>query len=246
MTNVKKYLGTVLACFMVLSAILPAQGQESEYALLIVGDSASAEMLREEKVLIDKIAAQIRQSPQQVVKVFSYHFDKANERTYCERRLNVLAEDLLFVGVVRLNEAGSPVKVIYRIDRINNPERAAKDVLARAFELKMENVQTVAVTPPATPPTTPPDNGTTTSVASAGPGFRVQLGVYAQREFADRDVNQASAANLEASILEIAGEDGDTLYKVWSPIMVEEQNAEELAEKFREAGFTEAFVTKVE
>ena len=55
-----------------------------------------------------------------------------------------------------------------------------------------------------------------------------------------------AVAELDASIVEAAGPDGDVLYKVLSPVMVERANADTLLEKFKEAGFEEAFLTRSE
>ncbi len=122
------------------------------YAILIVGDESDKEMLRREKVLIQEMAKVIKGlrakgAIKGKLAIYSYHFNKVREKAYCERRLDILKEDLLFVGVVELQNR-VPRRVVYRIDRINNPPRAAKDVVGRASELILP---TVAVQPSPSP-----------------------------------------------------------------------------------------------
>ena len=102
------------ALLLVVSLMLPVQSQtaEQDYAILIVGDEGTAEMLRQEKVLINEMAKLIRnQSPDQRLPIYSYHFNKERERAYCENKLNVLSEDLLFVGIVQLKDK-VPLKAV--------------------------------------------------------------------------------------------------------------------------------------
>lgn len=233
------------AFVLAIGLFLPAQSQSnSDYAILIVGDEGTAEMLREEKVLINEMAKLIReQSPDQRLPIYSYHFNKERERAYCENKLNVLSEDLLFVGVVKLKNK-VPLKVVYRVDRINNPARAAGDILARAEEILAESSpQPVATSTPTT--SASPAVSETPQPATDGEGFRIQLGSFAQLKYAQDKVSEAVRAELEVAIIESQGPDGDTLYKVLSPLVSDRTQADELLEKFHEAGFEEAFLTRV-
>lgn len=231
---------TLMACWSL--AVVPARAQEPAYAILIVGDEGDAEMLRVEKVLINEMAKRIRsESSAEKLPVFSYHFNKERERAYCENKLNVLAEDLLFVGVVTL-ENKVPQKVVYRIDRISNAPRAAKDVLERAEELSgAPSSPVVEPSPPANPPVTPP--GPTTGADEDG--FRVQLGSFTLRNYADERKAEAEKAGFQVSVVETTGPDGDVLFKVLSqPLKVRSQADEALA-KFKAAGFDQAFLVRL-
>jgi hypothetical protein len=232
------------ALLLVVSLVLPVQSQtaEQDYAILIVGDEGTAEMLRQEKVLINEMAKLIRnQSPDQRLPIYSYHFNKERERAYCENKLNVLSEDLLFVGIVQLKDK-VPLKVVYRVDRINNPARAANDILARAEEILVQANPTVTITP--SPSSTPDITEPPQPPVEEGDGFRIQLGSFAQLKYAQDKVAEATRAELEVAIIESKGPDGDPLYKVLSPILTERSQADELLEKFHEKGFEEAFLTR--
>lgn len=238
-------VGLVLLAAFCLPGLAQAQASP-DYAILIVGDEGTAEMLREEKVLINEMAKRIRQqSPDQRLPIYSYHFNKERERAYCENKLNVLSEDLLFVGIVKLKNK-VPLKVVYRIDRISNPGRAAKDILVRAEEILAEQnpVQVVNPNPSPSPSETPDVD--TPDTTSEGSGFRIQLGSFAQLKYAEDKVAEVTRAELEASITETQGPDGDTLYKVLSPLVSERASADQLLEKFHEAGFDEAFLTRAQ
>lgn len=224
-------------------AIAPARAQEPAYAILIVGDEGDAEMLRVEKILINEMAKRIRsESSAEKLPVFSYHFNKERERAYCENKLNVLAEDLLFVGVVTL-ENKVPQKVAYRIDRIVNAPRAAKDVLERAEELSgVPSAPTVDPIPPSNPPNTANPNPAT---AEDEDGFRVQLGSFTLKNYADDRKAEAEKAGFQVAVIETKGPDGDTLYKVLSPAFKARTQADEQLAKYKAAGFEQAFLVRL-
>lgn len=71
----------------------------SDFAILIVGDESDGEMLRKEKVLIQEMAKSIRK--QNKVPIYSYHFNKEREKL---KELDILKEDLLFIGLVSLKD----------------------------------------------------------------------------------------------------------------------------------------------
>lgn len=229
-------------------AITPVQAQNPAYAVLIVGDEGDAEMLRTEKVLINEMAKQIRnEADGEAMPIYSYHFNKERERAYCENKLNVLAEDLLFVGIVTLvNKV--PTKVVYRIDRIVNASRAAKDVLDRADELledskpKTTTVVPVAPNPPAQQPTataTPP--ASSAKSAAVEEGFRVQLGSFTSKANADDCKADAERAGFSVQVVEAKGPNGNTVYKVLSQVLKDRAAADEQLAKLKSAGFENAF-----
>ena len=252
--------GIFLALMLVLASqfmAVSAQPAEGSYAVLIVGDEGDAEMLRREKVLISEMGKLIRAGSQtEKLPIYSYHFNKERERAYCENKLNVLAEDLLFVGIVSLDNK-VPMKVVYRVDRIVNPSRAAKDVLSRAGEIVGENderpavVKPTAPTPPVQPtlPTQPPAQPSSgvsepSATANAGEGFRVQLGSFTLVNYAEDRKVDAKKAGFDVSIVETVGPDGDTIYKVLSPLYKVRAQADEALAKYKTAGFDQAFLTR--
>ena len=227
----------LLACWSLAAA--PVRAQEPAYAILIVGDEGDAEMLRVEKILINEMAKRIRsESSAEKLPVFSYHFNKERERAYCENKLNVLAEDLLFVGVVTL-ENKVPQKVAYRIDRIVNAPRAAKDVLERAEELSdVPSAPTVDPIPPNTANPNPP-------TSEDEDGFRVQLGSFTLKNYADDRKAEAEKAGFQVAVIETKGPDGDTLYKVLSPAFKVRTQADEQLAKYKAAGFEQSFLVRL-
>lgn len=241
---------TLLGCLLtgVLLAPVRAQASSPAYAVLIVGDEGDAEMLRVEKVLINEMAKRLRGelSPERLP-VFSYHFNKERERAYCENKLNVLAEDLLFVGVVTLDNK-VPLKVVYRIDRIKNAPRAAKDVLERAEELlggptgPPKAIPITPVVPPASPDA---PAGEDTDASDGQEAYRVQLGSFTSRNYADDRKGDAQKAGLEVEVVETKGPDGDVIYKVLSPTVKVRSQADEALAKFKSSGFDQAFLTRV-
>jgi len=125
----------------------PAAGapEAADLGILIVGDETKATMLRDEKTLIAEITRLIvgkadseadrdRYAHARELQVYSYHFNQAPERQHCEKKLNILAEDLLFVGIVELKDR-IPRRVLYRLDRIVSARRSATDIMTRAEEM---------------------------------------------------------------------------------------------------------------
>lgn len=246
MVQKTRRLLTALMTLLIFGALVPialAQEEgEKEYAILIVGDAGDAEMVKREDVLISEMAKLIRaQDADQRLPIYSYHFNKERERAYCENRLNVLSEDLLFVGIVTLKNK-VPLKVVYRIDRIVNPSRGAKDVLGRAEELQADDQGTGVETPEVTPsPSETPDLNIVPE-SSVKEGFRVQIGSFLQPDGAAKRKAEAEEAGLEVVVIEARGPDGDLLYKVVSPVQSGREAAEELLASFKEAGYERAIV----
>lgn len=176
--------------------------KNSGYAVLIVGDESKPDMVRSEKELISEITKLLAEKDEKGaykynrarsgMQVFSYHINHDREKQFCEKKLNILGEDLLFLGVIVLNDR-LPSKVIYRIDRIVNEKRAAADVFSYAENLlasgalpvpsvskaqttttktetssasQSSNVKTPAVKPSVKAPSTAPASSTVRSSAS--------------------------------------------------------------------------------
>lgn len=225
---------------------------QNPYAILIVGNKGHAEMVRREQVLIAQMGKTLRrQSEDKRLQIFSYHFDQTRERAYCEKQLNVLAEDLLFVGIVLVERRGQssvPRKVVYRIDRINNPARAAKDVLARAEELEAELVQTQPVTPVPQPQPQPQASETPTispaPTKKMEPGWRIQLGSFSQLKYAEEQAAELEGIGYEASINR-ANNDSAALFKVTIGPFEDKAAASKALDELKTKGFEQAFLVEV-
>lgn len=246
MNKLQIFLATFLLGVVFLAAP-PSHSQTGRnYAILIVGDEGDAESSRREKVLISEIAKTVRKTNASAkLPLLSYHFNKERERVYCEKKLNVLKEDLLFVGVVRL-ENNVPRKIDYRIDRIVNPARAAEDVLARYQELVDEARPKAIEIPPVNPSPSPSQTpAVAPSVSnSTKPGWRIQLGSFSQLKYAEEQAAELEAIGYEANIGRTAS--GDTaLFKVTVGPFEDRQSAAEALQTLKEKGFEQGFLVEV-
>ncbi len=254
-----------------------SETESEDYAVLIVGDENDAEMLRREKILIEEFGKRIRGQDSEVKLLFySYHFNKERERAYCENKLNVLGEDLLFVGIVKLQDR-VPQDVVYRIDRIANPARAAKDVLERAMEMigveepaqqeerdpadpttetSEPSERTEATEPDEKPEATEdevPRQPTETtpdpgqgSTAAAGSGFRVQFGAFSQLKHAEDQQAKAARGGLQVKVAPSKNSTGVQVYRVVSDRFSSKNEAESFLARAKEAGLTEAIIVRGE
>lgn len=248
----------------------PAQEKapDAKLAILIVGDEANTEMLREEKALIAEMTRLLagtgggegtKYPHVKTLQVYSYHFNQPRERQYCEKKLNILAEDLLFVGLVELKDK-LPRRVVYRLDRIARPSRAAADILTRAEEVLAP--ETVADGPdespspaastspkpaaspsaspkPAASPTAPPR---TTGVSAA---WCIQAGSYSELQNAQDLVGKLKEKGYDPRIEE-STRNGATLFRVYVGSYPNRQEAQSALEKMKADGFDKAFVATPE
>lgn len=213
-----------------------------EYAILIVGDESNAELLRREKILIQEMAKQIKKQPR--LPIYSYHFNKERERSYCEKRLGVLKEDLLFVGIVSLADK-VPQKIVYRLDRIVTPARAARDIVTRAEELVGEEAPPVSPSPsPTADPSPSPSPDAAPRTTGEGGRFRVQLGVFTQQKFAQDLVDQLKAKGYEARLERQVQEDKES-FKVWVGSFKTREDAQQANTELQADGFEKGFVLEV-
>jgi septal ring-binding cell division protein DamX len=221
-----------------------AQSEAADnYAILIVGDESNAELLRREKVLIQEMAKNIKK--QQKLPIYSYHFNKERERTYCEKKLGVLREDLLFVGIVALTDK-VPRKIEYRLDRIVSPARAAKDIVTRAEELTAEEAPQVSPSPSQTPELTPspsPSPGGEVAPGMSAGRFRVQLGVFTQQKFAQDLVDQLKAKGYEARFEKVTS-DAKESFKVWVGSFQTKEDAQQANTELQADGFEKGFIVE--
>jgi cell division septation protein DedD len=229
--------GAALVASSALSqAQQPDPAATADYAILIVGDESDANVLLKEKVLIQEMAKSLKKPYR--LPIYSYHFNKERERTYCEKKLNVLKEDLLFIGLVSLKDR-VPRKIVFRIDRIVTPSRAAAEIVARADELSPE-------TPSASPsPSDTPTASPSPSASPGGPGrFRVQLGVFAQQKSAQDLFDQLKAKGYEGKIEKISGDGGKDNFKVWVGSFQTREDAQQATTELQADGFAKGFVVE--
>ena len=147
-----------------------------------------------------------------------------------------------------------PRKVVYRIDRINNPARAAKDVLQRAKELEAELSPAPAPDASKTPQvsTTPQPQETPTvspapkNESQLAPGWRIQLGSFSQLKYAEEQSAELEGIGYEASINR-ANDFGNSLSSKsrWDPFENKEAAAKAL-EELKEKGFEQAFLVEIQ
>lgn len=240
-------LALMVAISMLALAALQAQeaATPDELAILIVGTEENAEMMRQEGVLIEEVRRQLRTWPaDKRPPVFSYHFNKKKERAYCEQKLNILVEDLVFVGIVKL-EKKVPRKVVYRIDRLVNPARSATELLERAQE--MLGVDLTA-TPSASPSASPTASPSPSPSPSASPSpdepearWRIQLGVFGQRKNAEELVAKLREKGHVATIM-AAVEEGASVYKVQIGPFANRQEALTAVDALKAQSFQQAFL----
>ncbi len=235
-------LALMVAISMLALATLQAQEASTpdELAILIVGTEENAEMMRQENVLIEEVRRQLRTWPaDKRPPVFSYHFNKKKERAYCEQKLNILVEDLVFVGIVRL-EKKVPRKVVYRIDRLVNPARSATELLERAQEMLGVNLTPSPSPSPGTP------SPSATPSASPSPDepearWRIQLGVFGQRKNAEELVAKLREKGHVATIM-AAVEEGASVYKVQIGPFANRQEALTAVDALKAQSFQQAFL----
>ena len=215
----------------------------NDFAILIVGDESDAEMLRKEKVLIQEMAKSLKK--QNKVAIYSYHFNKERERTYCEKKLNVLKEDLLFIGLVSLKDH-VPRKVIYRIDRIVSPARASTDILSRSEDILTslnpagDGTPAAPSTPASINPATPPSPSVKSSENSR---WKVQLGVFTQQKSAQDLIDSLKQKGYEGH-LDKAPSASTPVFKVWVGTFSTKEDAQQTNTEMRADGFEKGFVVE--
>lgn len=215
----------------------------ADYAILIVGDESDAEILRKEKVLIQEMAKSLKK--QSRLPIYSYHFNKERERSYCEKKLNVIREDLLFIGIVSLKDR-VPRKIVYRLDRIITPSRAAAEIINRADEL-LAGDGTTSPSPSVTPdPSTSPSASPSAS-PSPGPSggrFRVQLAVFTQQKTAQELVDRLKTKGYESKFEKMPGDGGKEVFKVWVGTFQTKEDAQQASTELLADGFEKGFVVE--
>lgn len=237
----------MVACLMVvLSGLAYA---ESNIAILVVGDNSKTAVVKSEKSLIDNMIKELqKQKPKVQPKVYSYHLDKDQDRNYCKKVLDILPEDALFVGLVQM-DGKNPTEVLYRLDRIVSPPRAAADIMKR-FELFATNSypglstkkSTTSSTPPSAPvkKDRPVKKATKAPSSSQGHGWSVQVGSYTEVKYADVASKRLSSLGLDVRTESVVI-GGRRLYKVMVGNYASRKDAQEVLPQLKEEGFKDAF-----
>ena len=235
--------------FLILCLLLSGfSWAETGHAILIVGTGKSnAEMVRKEKALVSHLSSKLPANLRANWKVWSYHFENQRERAYCEKKLNILAEDLLFVGIVQ-HENSVPKRVVYRVDRVVTPSRAARFVAEWIQEMH------TASAPQPQPRTQPQPQSTPTtertpSISPApttemDPGWRIQLGSFSQLKYAEEQVSELEGIGYEASINRDNGGE-NPLFKVTVGPFKGQDEASKALDELKQKGFDKAFLVEV-
>ncbi|MBQ7528994.1 SPOR domain-containing protein [bacterium] len=185
-TDLWRGLSAALSALVICAAVSVGVGQnaslaagadskvaDNNYAVLIVGDESNTEMKQAEKELISEITKALLEKDSKGaykyaksrsgMQVFSYHLNHDREKQFCEKKLNIIGEDLLFVGIISLNNR-LPERVIYRIDRVAGTRRAAVNIFDYAENLLANGPATSVASSSAT--TTAKTTGATSTTTS--------------------------------------------------------------------------------
>lgn len=237
--------------------------KNSGYAVLIVGDESKPDMVRSEKELISEITKLLAEKDEKGaykynrarsgMQVFSYHINHDREKQFCEKKLNILGEDLLFLGVIALNDR-LPSKVIYRIDRIVNEKRAAADVFSYAENLLASGslpVPSVSKAQTVTKTETSSTTQTSSTKASSTKAPTVKPSVKAPATSAPASSTVRSSASVKAPA--VSSSQAPTSSKKYAPVpegkylscqvgaFSNEVNAKELVDSLKAKGYEAAY-----
>jgi hypothetical protein len=105
-------------------------------AILVVGNKHNAAMDALEVETIKALAANRTRYglAREDLPIIAYHFDKPEEKKYCEKALDIKPDDLLFVGIVK-RENNVARKVIYRAKVAKSPTDAANAIMGKVAAL---------------------------------------------------------------------------------------------------------------
>lgn len=134
--NLRPAMFALTALFLGSCALLgpaPAAAAGKDIAVLVVGKGNDADLAARERMVVDQLTRARSQKgwSHKVLPIYSYHFDKTVERTYCEERLKVKASELVVVGLVEL-ESGVPVRFIERDSDVRHAAQTASTLMDRA------------------------------------------------------------------------------------------------------------------
>lgn len=110
-----------------------AMAQSKGYAILVVGNTRNAvmtELENQAKELLKSMRDRL-ELDESALPVISYHFEKSDERAYCEDTLGIKSGHLLFVGLVEQNDLVVR-KVLLPVNKVTDPKGAAIYVMSAA------------------------------------------------------------------------------------------------------------------
>ena len=127
----------LVAMVGILAVTRQVRAQESHrsLAILVVGDQRAGMLTMRELALYPRLAAWRARAhlTNASLPIIAYHFNKPDERVYCEKVLHIRRRNLLFVGIVRHLKRG-PMKVVYRINNVVDPEDAADRIMEEVVD----------------------------------------------------------------------------------------------------------------
>lgn len=128
-----KWFAIGLGIVALLCAAGPSHASGRDLAVLVVGSATDRDMTAHERAIIDQLTRLRVQRGwnHKLLPIYSYHFDKSAERSYCEERLKVRSSDLIVVGLVEL-DSGVPVDFVYRENDVKSAAPVADKVIERA------------------------------------------------------------------------------------------------------------------
>ena len=162
--NFRKWLAVGLGIVALFGAAVPSYASGRDLAVLVVGRASDPAMTAHERAIIDQLTRLRVQRGwnHKLLPIYSYHLDKAAEKSYCEDRLKVKSSDLIVVGLVEL-DSGVPVDFVYRENEVSGAEPVADKVIDRAkAELAARGRLASTTTPDSSPPPDKPAAPTVT------------------------------------------------------------------------------------
>lgn len=161
-----------------VGAAAPAHAAGRDLAVLVVGNGADKDLAARERAVIENLTRLRLQRGwnHKILPIYSYHFDKNAERSYCEERLKVKSTELVLVGLVEL-ESGVPIDLVYRESDVANAGTASEKVMDRArteltargrlASLPSPAAPSARTAPPSPPARSTPSVATTPSAPSS-------------------------------------------------------------------------------
>lgn len=168
MNHKSLFAAGMLIAATTFGAVAPAFAAGRDLAVLVVGNGSDKEMGQRERSIIEALTRLRLQRGwnHKILPIYSYHFDKTAERSYCEERLKVKAGDLVLVGLVEL-ESGVPIDFVYRETGVANTGTAVDKVMERARAELAARGRLASTTPPSTPSPRPPGTTKPTTAVTA-------------------------------------------------------------------------------
>lgn len=169
----KRWAWLAASVALVLGCLVAARAASGErIAIMIVSNKGAVETRA--KAIYNRIGQLSSEAGlKETLPVLLVHFEKQDEREYCEQHLQISQGDLPFAGVVTLADNGVPQKVLYRIDTVYDTQHAAQTVFNKAQQSLGRTVTVTHSEGPTqvtrTSETTNPKDGSLMLLIPAGP-----------------------------------------------------------------------------